>query len=106
MTRASAMKRTAVRRRGYEIRSAHSATRPWRKVRTQDFDSASSDIGFAGSSGYELRGEVVSTKNLPGIALSGFGTEQDVNKPSGRILRGIHKPINFERWKKTIRIAS
>src|SRR6266545_2225597 len=65
-------------RRGYEITVAHSADQAVEKVRTQDFDLLISDIGLPDRSGYELMREVRLNKNLPGIALSGFGTEQDV----------------------------
>ncbi len=90
-------------RRGYEITVAHSADQAAEKVRTQDFDLLISDIGLPDRSGYELMREVRLNKNLPGIALSGFGTEQDVNQARAAGF-SVHltKPINFERLEKTI----
>jgi len=90
-------------RRGYEITVAHSADQAVEKVRTQDFDLLISDIGLPDRSGYELMREVRMNKNLPGIALSGFGTEQDVNQARAAGF-SVHltKPINFERLEKTI----
>src|SRR5213592_1744595 len=67
-------------RRGYEITVAYSAEQAAEKVRSEDFDLLISDIGLPDRSGYDLMREVRSTKPLPGIALSGFGTEQDVNE--------------------------
>src|SRR6266705_963246 len=61
-------------RRGYEITVAHSAEQAVEKVRAQDFDLLISDIGLPDRSSYELMREVRSSKALPGIALSGFGT--------------------------------
>jgi signal transduction histidine kinase/CheY-like chemotaxis protein len=90
-------------RRGYEITVAHSADQAVEKVRTQDFDLLISDIGLPDRSGYELMREVRLSKNLPGIALSGFGTEQDVNQArAAGFSEHLTKPINFERLEKTI----
>jgi signal transduction histidine kinase/CheY-like chemotaxis protein len=90
-------------RHGYEITVAHSADQAVEKVRTQDFDLLISDIGLPDRSGYELMREVRLNKNLPGIALSGFGTEQDVNQArAAGFSEHLTKPINFERLEKTI----
>jgi signal transduction histidine kinase/CheY-like chemotaxis protein len=90
-------------RRGYEITVAHSADQAVEKVRTQEFDLLISDIGLPDRSGYELMREVRLNKNLPGIALSGFGTEQDVNQArAAGFSEHLTKPINFERLEKTI----
>src|SRR5262249_30722943 len=90
-------------RRGYEITVAHSAEQAVEKVRTQEFDLLISDIGLPDHSGYELMREVRLNTRLPGIALSGFGSEQDVNqaKEAG-FAEHLTKPINFERLEKTI----
>jgi len=90
-------------RRGYQITIAHSAEQAVEKVRTQEFDLLISDIGLPDRSGYELMREVRLNKSLPGIALSGFGSEQDVNqaKEAG-FAEHLTKPINFERLEKTI----
>ncbi len=90
-------------RRGYHITIAHSAEQAVEKVRTEDFDLLISDIGLPDRSGYDLMRELRLNKRLPGIALSGFGTEQDVNqaKEAG-FSEHLTKPINFERLQKTI----
>jgi len=90
-------------RRGYQITIAHSAEQAVEKVRTQDFDLLISDIGLPDRSGYELMREVLLNKPLPGIALSGFGSEQDVNQArEAGFAEHLTKPINFERLEKTI----
>jgi len=91
-------------RRGYQITIAHSAEQAVEKVRTQDFDLLISDIGLPDRSGYDLMREVRLNKPLPGIALSGFGSEQDVNQArEAGFAKHLTKPINFERLEKTIR---
>jgi signal transduction histidine kinase/CheY-like chemotaxis protein len=90
-------------RRGYQITVAHTAQQAVEKVRTQDFDLLISDIGLPDRSGYELMREVQSSKPLPGIALSGFGTEQDVNEArAAGFSEHLTKPINFERLEEAI----
>jgi len=74
------------------------------KVHTQDFDLLISDIGLPDRSGYELMREVRLKKDLPAIALSGFGSEHDVNEArAAGFSEHLTKPINFERLEKTIR---
>jgi len=90
-------------RRGYEITIAHSAEQAVEKVRTQEFDLLISDIGLPDRSGYELMREVRLNKRLPGIALSGFGSEQDVTQArEAGFAEHLTKPINLERLEKTI----
>jgi signal transduction histidine kinase/CheY-like chemotaxis protein len=90
-------------RHGYRITLAHSAEQAVEKVRSEEFDLLISDIGLPDRSGYELMREVRLNKDLPGIALSGFGSEQDVNlaREAG-FAEHLTKPINFERLEKTI----
>src|SRR5204862_4060759 len=88
-------------RRGYEITVAHSAEQPLEKVRIEDFDLLISDIGLPDRSGYELMRDVRVNKDLPGIALSGFGSEQDVKQArEAGFSEHLTKPINLERLEK------
>jgi signal transduction histidine kinase len=90
-------------RRGYQITIAHSAEQAVEKVRTEEFDLLISDIGLPDRSGYDLMREVRLNKRLPGIALSGFGSEEDVNQArEAGFAEHLTKPINFERLEKTI----
>jgi signal transduction histidine kinase/CheY-like chemotaxis protein len=90
-------------RHGYEITVAHTAKQAVEKVRTQEFDLLISDIGLPDRSGYELMREVRSSKALPGIALTGFGTEHDINEArAAGFSQHLTKPINFERLEEAI----
>ena len=90
-------------RHGYKITVAHSAEQAVEKVRSEDFDLLISDIGLPDRSGYELMREVRLKKDLPGIALSGFGSEQDISQArEAGFSEHLTKPINFERLEKTI----
>ena len=90
-------------RRGYEITVAHSAEQSVEKVRIEEFDLLISDIGLPDRTGYELMRELRVNKDLPGIALSGFGSEQDVKQArEAGFSEHLTKPINFDRLEKTI----
>jgi signal transduction histidine kinase/ActR/RegA family two-component response regulator len=90
-------------RRGYQITVAHNAEEAVEKAAAQKFDLLISDIGLPDRSGYELMREL-SSKGLRGIALSGFGSEHDVNKArAAGFSEHLTKPINFERLDEAIR---
>ena len=91
-------------RRGYDITVAHSAGQAVEKTKEADFDLLISDIGLPDRSGYELMSELRKSKGLPGIALSGFGMETDVNKArDAGFSEHLTKPINFDRLEQAIR---
>jgi len=97
-----AMKRM-LERHGYEITVAHTAEQAVEKVCTKEFDLLISDIGLPDRSGYDLMREVRLNNDLPGIALSGFGSEQDVNQArEAGFAEHLTKPVSFERLEKTI----
>jgi CheY-like chemotaxis protein len=90
-------------RRGYDITLAHSADQAVQKASTEKFDLLISDIGLPDRSGYDLMRELGKTKGLRGIALSGFGTEHDVNKArDAGFSEHLTKPINFDRLEEAI----
>jgi signal transduction histidine kinase/ActR/RegA family two-component response regulator len=91
-------------RRGYRITLAHSADQAVEKAQAEDFDLLISDIGLPDRSGYELMKELSATRSLRGIALSGFGMENDISKArAAGFSEHLTKPINFDRLDEAIR---
>jgi signal transduction histidine kinase/CheY-like chemotaxis protein len=91
-------------RRGYQITLAHSADQAVSKAAQENFDLVISDIGLPDRSGYELMQELRTRNGLHGIALSGFGMENDVNRArDAGFSEHLTKPINFERLEGAIR---
>jgi len=89
-------------RRGYDITIAYTADQAAEKARQEDFDLLISDIGLPDRSGYELMQEM-RDRGVPGIALSGFGMEHDVNRArAAGFSEHLTKPINFERLEEVI----
>jgi CheY-like chemotaxis protein len=91
-------------RRGYRITLAHTADQALEKAQAEKFDLLISDIGLPDRSGYELMEELRANNSLPGIALSGFGTENDITKArAAGFSQHLTKPINFDRLDEAIR---
>jgi len=89
-------------RRGYNITVAYTADQAVEKARQKKFDLLISDIGLPDRSGYELMQEM-RNRGVPGIALSGFGMESDVNRArAAGFSEHLTKPINFERLEEVI----
>lgn len=90
-------------RRGYTITVAHSADQAISQAREKKFDLVISDIGLPDRSGFDLMRELRAHNGLRGIALSGFGSEQDVsNAHEAGFVEHLTKPINFERLEEAI----
>jgi CheY-like chemotaxis protein len=92
-------------RRGYRVTVAHTADEAVEKTEHEAFDLVISDIGLPDRSGYELMQELSATKNLRGIALSGFGMENDVSRArAAGFSEHLTKPINFDRLDEAIQM--
>ena len=92
-------------RRGYRVTVAHTADEAVEKAEHEAFDLVISDIGLPDRSGYELMQELSATKNLRGIALSGFGMESDVSRArAAGFSEHLTKPINFDRLDEAIQM--
>ena len=90
-------------RRGYRVTVAHSADQAVERANEEEFDLLVSDIGLPDRSGYELMQELRASKGMRGIALSGFGMENDISRArAAGFSEHLTKPINFERLEETI----
>ncbi len=95
--------RMILERRGYRVTLAHSADEAVEKAGQEAFDLVISDIGLPDRSGYELMRELQASKSLRGIALSGFGMENDVSRArEAGFSNHLTKPINFDRLEEVI----
>lgn len=94
--------KTILERRGYDITLAYDADQAAKKAEAESFDLVISDIGLPGRSGYELM-EQLRGRGLRGIALSGFGMDQDISRAhAAGFSEHLTKPINFERLEEAI----
>ena len=88
---------------GYNVFAAENLQAGLDQLDRQPIDAIVSDIGLPDRSGYELMQELSTTKGLRGIALSGFGMENDVNRArAAGFSEHLTKPINFDRLEQSI----
>jgi two-component system CheB/CheR fusion protein len=86
-----------LKNRGYEVKTAHSVESAT-DAATESFDLLISDLGLPDGSGLELMRRLQSRNiNLAGIALSGFGTDQDVQRSrEAGFTEHLTKPVDFQ----------
>ncbi len=71
-----------LRRRGYEVQSAASLQGALDLSAKEEFDVLISDLGLPDGSGIDLMQRLSSNRSLFGIALTGFGMEEDISNRS------------------------
>ena len=88
---------------GHDVAAVDTARGALDLVNTRSFDALISDIGLPDSSGYDLVREVKQRQRVKGIALSGFGTEQDIrrSKEAGFDYH-LTKPVNFQNLRELL----
>lgn len=91
---------------GYDVRVAGSVKAALNAADSEAFDVLISDIGLPDGSGLDLMRELQtrSSGKLQGIALSGFGMEDDIRRS---IEAGFHehlvKPVNIQHLQELLR---
>lgn len=97
-----------LRRLGYEVVCAESAEEARRLAQDTKFDLLVTDIGLPDASGHDLMRDIHARQSIPGIALSGFGMEEDLEKSRAvGFVDHLIKPVNVDRLQAALReIAS
>jgi CheY-like chemotaxis protein len=95
-----------LRRRGYHVHAAHSVQTALEAAATEQFDVLVSDIGLPDGSGIDLMEKLKSDRQIFGIALTGFGMEDDLRK-SHEVGFNHHlvKPVDLNRLDALIQQA-
>ena len=93
-----------LKRLGHNILTAMSIKEAFEQAENNDFDIVISDIGLPDGSGHDLMEKLLIMKpKLVGIAASGFGTQEDINKSlSSGFCDHITKPIELSVLKSVI----
>ena len=90
--------RRLLERDGHEIAAAYTVEEALEHLKTEKFDLMLSDIGLPDGTGLELIRKVRSISNLPAVALTGFGMEEDVRScQQAGFNEHLTKPINFQK---------
>jgi signal transduction histidine kinase/DNA-binding response OmpR family regulator len=95
-----------LRRRGYYVQAANSVESALAAAAGEKFDVLVSDIGLPDGSGIELMGKLKGDHPIFGIALTGFGMEDDLRKSHDVGFRHhLVKPVDLNRLDALIQEA-
>jgi CheY-like chemotaxis protein len=91
-------------RLGYAVVSAESVNEALAAANKSHFDLLVSDIGLPDGSGLDLMRRIREKQQIDGIALSGFGMEDDLRKSrEAGFVDHLIKPINLDRLQAALR---
>jgi CheY-like chemotaxis protein len=93
-------------RHGHTVAGVANATAAREIVTASTFDVVISDLGLPDSDGHALMVELRDAYGLPGIALSGYGTNEDLerSRKSG-FFTHLTKPVDIHALEATIAMA-
>jgi CheY-like chemotaxis protein len=92
-----------LRRLGYEVLAAENMTEALQIAEEQPFDILLSDIGLPDGSGLELLKRIRQTRDVPALALSGFGMDEDVERSrNAGFSDHLTKPVSIDRLQAAI----
>jgi signal transduction histidine kinase len=95
-----------LRRRGHTVAAAHDMRSALETAERGQFDLLISDVGLPDGSGMELMSRLRATSGIPGIAISGFGMNGDIEKSmQAGFLKHLVKPVNLEKLEAAIEHA-
>lgn len=98
---------TLLNRRGYQVRPVHSMAEALRAASETEFDVLISDIGLPDGSGLELMSRLRQQRPIVGIALSGFGMEEDMERSrQAGFTEHLTKPVDFQQLDAAISRAT
>ncbi|MEI8234165.1 MAG: response regulator [Verrucomicrobiota bacterium] len=98
-----------LRREGHDVRTAGDLGKALEKSRQWEFDLLLSDLGLPDGSGLDLMRQLHTTRpDVPGIAVSGYGTEEDVRlSQNAGFAEHLVKPLDMDRLRAAIdRVAN
>jgi CheY-like chemotaxis protein len=90
-------------RLGYEVLTADNMTDALRIALEEPFDILLSDIGLPDGTGLELLKRIRSIRNVPALALSGFGMDEDIERSrAAGFSDHLTKPVSIDRLQAAI----
>ena len=88
---------------GYEVTTANTAAAALRLAAAEVFDVVVSDIGLPDGTGYQLMAQIRDRYGTKGIALSGYGMEDDTRKSrEAGFVEHVVKPVEFAQLEAVI----
>jgi PAS domain S-box-containing protein len=95
--------RRLLTRAGHHVTSATTVAAAMKAAERARFDVVISDLGLPDGTGFELMEDLRSTYSLRGIALSGYGMEEDVQRArDAGFAAHLIKPVDFDRLQQAV----
>jgi CheY-like chemotaxis protein len=92
-----------LRRLGYEVLAAENMMDALQIAEEQPFDILLSDIGLPDGSGLELLKRIRQRRDVPALALSGFGMDEDIERSrDAGFSDHLTKPVSIDRLQAAI----
>jgi CheY-like chemotaxis protein len=92
-----------LKRLGYEVLAADNMGDALRIAEEEPFDILLSDIGLPDGSGLELLRRIRETREVPALALSGFGMDEDLERSrDAGFFDHLTKPVSIDRLRAAI----
>ena len=92
---------------GYHVKTAACAASAMQMIEQEPFDLLISDIGLPDWNGYELMKRIRAAHAIRGIAMSGFGMDEDIRKSrEAGFADHLVKPVNVAQLHDVIRRVS
>jgi len=89
--------------KGHSVNTANSIRSALDLASARHFDLVISDLGLPDGTGWDLMRELRSHADLPGIALSGYGMQDDLEKSrDAGFVEHVLKPANIDSLQKVI----
>lgn len=93
-----------IAREGYQVHLAGSIAEAVRLCEQQPMDCVISDIGLPDGSGTELLAKLQGIRPIRGIALSGYGTERDVERSrNAGFSEHLTKPVHWPKLERALK---
>jgi CheY-like chemotaxis protein len=90
-------------RLGYQVLAAENMTEALVIAEEEQFDILLSDIGLPDGSGLELLKRIRLTRDVPALALSGFGMDEDLQRSrDAGFSDHLTKPVSLDRLQSAI----
>ena len=92
-----------LKRLGYEVLTAENMEDALRIAEEEHFDVLLSDIGLPDGSGLELLKRIRQRRDVPALALSGFGMDEDIERSrDAGFSEHLTKPVSIDRLQAAI----
>ncbi|HUN80781.1 MAG TPA: PAS domain S-box protein, partial [Phycisphaerae bacterium] len=93
-----------LRNMGYVVTTAHRASKALELIGSEPFDVLVSDVGLPDATGYELMGKINELHPMKGIAMSGYGMDDDIRRSrDAGFSDHLVKPVDIVQLDQSIR---